>query len=92
MRAFEHEAKRIVKHILENEAADPAAVAQELGLTFRGEQDWPGTGKLWDFTMMDQSSPYAATTFYTKAGASREEIINRWNEKRAAEDAAVGRA
>lgn len=93
MSPFRSEGKEIVRHLLDDDEgpANPQAVADELGLTFRGEQDWFGVGKLWDFTMMDPASPYSSTTFYVRAGATRAEIINRWNEKRAAEDQAVGR-
>lgn len=73
--------------------SDPAAVAQELGLTFDGEQDWTFT-KLWAFTMRDQSNPYAGVTFYTPPGATRDQIIQRWNEKKAefGEGSGIGNA
>ena len=62
------------------EPADPQAVAQELGINFDGEQDWHYT-KFWAFTPRNPGNSMLGVTFYTNVGASREEIIRRWNEK-----------
>ena len=60
--------------------ADPQAVAQSLGLTFDGEQDW-GIKKFWAFTMREPENPYVGVTFYTPVGVSEEDIRARWQEK-----------
>ena len=60
-------------------------VAQELGISFDGEQDWtPGVpgNVYWAFTQRDRARPGAGITFYVKPGASREEIAQRWQEKK----------
>ncbi len=63
----------------DEEPANPAQVAKELGLVFRGPQTWPN-GTVWDFTLMNPSNPI---TFYTRVGATRTEIVDRWKAKQA---------
>ena len=72
--------KLLSENPVTDEPADPQAVAQELGINFDGEQDWHSF-KTWAFTPRNRDPPMVGVTFYTNVGASRDEIIRRWNEK-----------